>query len=92
MFPFRCYSLILSEGGGRILSVPGVPTTISLNGYLHRVLSVWYRVHNQSRDNFYRATYYKIVDLGGYKRAGNEYFVILLHVSCAVVSIKSDED
>ena len=32
------------------------------------------------------------VDSGAYKRAGSEYFVVLLHVFCTVVRIKSDED
>ena len=34
----------------------------------------------------------KIVDSGGYKRAGSEYFVVLLHVIMYCVTIKSDED
>ena len=34
----------------------------------------------------------KIVDSGAYKCIGSVYFVVLLHVSCVEVRIKSDED
>ena len=32
------------------------------------------------------------VDSWAYNRAGSEYFVVLLHVLCIVVTIKSGED